>query len=123
MRLHRLLRNGLNDLKLSSDTVAPDRPGDPRELAFVMQDGRVRVGQVAPLTHRDRRDAVACLVDDDRMPSGKSRLGGRQHHRRQLSGRYVSSRASEQSAEHGVLGSENHTKYSCLVTPVADTRR
>ena len=38
-------RAGLNDLKLSSDTVAPDRPGDPRELAFVMQDGRIRVGR------------------------------------------------------------------------------
>lgn len=38
-------RAGLNDLRLSSDTVAPGRPGDPRELAFVMQDGRVRVGQ------------------------------------------------------------------------------
>ena len=31
-------RSGLNDLRLTSDTVAPDRPGDPRELAFVMQD-------------------------------------------------------------------------------------
>lgn len=39
------LRNGLNDLRLSSDTVAPDRPGDPRELAFVMQNGRVRFGK------------------------------------------------------------------------------
>jgi hypothetical protein len=38
-------RAGVNDLRLSSDTVAPDRPGDPRELAFVMQDGRVRVGK------------------------------------------------------------------------------
>jgi hypothetical protein len=38
-------RAGLNDLRLSSDTVAPDRPGDPRELAFVMQDGRVRIGK------------------------------------------------------------------------------
>jgi hypothetical protein len=38
-------RSGLNDLRLTSDTVAPDRPGDPRELAFVMQDGRVRVGR------------------------------------------------------------------------------
>ena len=38
-------RTGFNDLQLSSDTVAPDRPGDPRELAFVMQDGRVRVGK------------------------------------------------------------------------------
>ncbi len=38
-------RAGLNDLQLSSDTVAQDRPGDPRELAYVMQDGRVRVGR------------------------------------------------------------------------------
>ncbi len=38
-------RSGVNDLRLSSDTVAPDRPGDPRELAFVMQPGRVRVGK------------------------------------------------------------------------------
>jgi hypothetical protein len=38
-------RAGVNDLQLSSDTVAPDRPGDPRELAFVMQHGRVRVGK------------------------------------------------------------------------------
>jgi hypothetical protein len=38
-------RAGLNDLRLSSDTVAPERAGDPRELAFVMQDGRVRVGK------------------------------------------------------------------------------
>lgn len=40
-----ITRAGLNDLQLSSDTVAPDRPGDPRELAFVMQDSRVRVGR------------------------------------------------------------------------------
>jgi hypothetical protein len=38
-------RSGVNDLRLTSDTVAPDRPGDPRELAFVMQDGRVRIGK------------------------------------------------------------------------------
>jgi hypothetical protein len=38
-------RAGLNDLRLSSDTIAPERPGDPRELAFAMQDGRVRVGK------------------------------------------------------------------------------
>ena len=38
-------RAGLNDLRLSSDTVAPDRPGDARELAFVMQDGRARIGK------------------------------------------------------------------------------
>lgn len=36
---------GLNTVWLSSDTVAPGRSGDPRELAFVMQDGRVRVGK------------------------------------------------------------------------------
>ncbi len=40
------MRDGLNELVLSSDTVAPaDRPGDPRELAFVMQAGRVRIGR------------------------------------------------------------------------------
>ncbi len=38
-------RSGLNDLRLTSDTVAPDRPGDPRELAFVMQGSRVRTGR------------------------------------------------------------------------------
>lgn len=38
-------RSGVNDMRLTSDTVAPDRPGDPRELAFVMQDGRVRIGK------------------------------------------------------------------------------
>ena len=38
-------RAGVNELRLSSDTVAPDRAGDPRELAFVMQDGRVRIGK------------------------------------------------------------------------------
>ena len=38
-------RAGVNDLQLSSDTLAPDRPGDPRELAFAMQHGRVRVGK------------------------------------------------------------------------------
>jgi hypothetical protein len=30
---------------LTSDTIAPGRQGDPRELAFEMQAGRVRVGQ------------------------------------------------------------------------------
>jgi len=40
------MRDGLNELVLSSDTIAPaDRPGDPRELAFVMQAGRVRIGR------------------------------------------------------------------------------
>ena len=39
-------RTGINELVLASDTVAPnDRPGDPRELAFVMQAGRVRLGK------------------------------------------------------------------------------
>lgn len=34
---------GVNELILTSDTVATGREGDSRELAFVMQDGRVRV--------------------------------------------------------------------------------
>lgn len=34
---------GVNELALTSDTVAPGREGDQRELAFVMQAGRVRV--------------------------------------------------------------------------------
>lgn len=38
-------RDGLNELVLSSDTVAPADRTDPRELAFVMQPGRVRIGQ------------------------------------------------------------------------------
>ena len=37
------VRNGLNALVLTSDTIAPGRPGDPRELAFVMQPSRVRL--------------------------------------------------------------------------------
>lgn len=36
---------GVNELVLTSDTVAPGRAGDSRELAFVMQAGRVRVGR------------------------------------------------------------------------------
>lgn len=38
---------GINELSLSADTISPsaDRPGDSRELAFVMQASRVRVGQ------------------------------------------------------------------------------
>ncbi len=38
---------GINQLTLSADTISPpaDRPGDPRELAFVMQASRVRFGQ------------------------------------------------------------------------------
>jgi hypothetical protein len=38
-------RTGVNELTLTSDTIAPGREGDPRELAFEMQAGRVRVGQ------------------------------------------------------------------------------
>ncbi len=38
-------RRGINDLTLTADTIAPGREGDPRELAFVMQAGRVRVGK------------------------------------------------------------------------------
>lgn len=39
-------REGVNELVLSSDTTAPaDRASDSRELAFVMQAGRVRVGR------------------------------------------------------------------------------
>lgn len=39
-------RAGINRLSLNADSVSPsaDRPGDPRELAFVMQASRVRVG-------------------------------------------------------------------------------
>jgi len=38
---------GINQLTLTANTVSPsaDRPGDPRELSFVMQAGRVRMGQ------------------------------------------------------------------------------
>ena len=38
---------GINQMTLSADTISPsaDRPGDPRELSFEMQAGRVRVGQ------------------------------------------------------------------------------
>ena len=38
-------RSGVNELTLTSDTIAPGREGDLRELAFVMQAGRVRVGK------------------------------------------------------------------------------
>jgi hypothetical protein len=38
-------RTGVNELTLTSDTMAPGREGDFRELAFVMQAGRVRTGQ------------------------------------------------------------------------------
>mgnify|MGYP006270093047 CR=1 FL=1 len=42
-----LLHQGINQMSLASDTMAPasEHPGDPRELAFVMQASRVRVGQ------------------------------------------------------------------------------
>lgn len=38
---------GINQLTMTANTVSPsaDRPGDPRELSFVMQAGRVRPGQ------------------------------------------------------------------------------
>jgi hypothetical protein len=41
------MRSGINQLTLTADTVSPsaDRPGDARELSFVMQASRVRVGQ------------------------------------------------------------------------------
>jgi hypothetical protein len=41
------LRSGINELAVTADTVSPslDRPGDARELSFVMQASRVRVGQ------------------------------------------------------------------------------
>ena len=41
------MRSGINQLSIVADTMSPsaDRPGDPRELAFVMQASRVRVGQ------------------------------------------------------------------------------
>jgi len=40
------VRAGINQLTLTADTESPaaDRPGDPRELSFVMQASRVRVG-------------------------------------------------------------------------------
>jgi len=40
-------RAGINQLTLTADTIAPssERPGDPRELSFVMQASRVRIGQ------------------------------------------------------------------------------
>ena len=38
-------RGGINELTLTSDTVAPERAADTRELAFEMQAGRVRVGK------------------------------------------------------------------------------
>jgi hypothetical protein len=40
-------RAGINQLSLTADSISPsaDRPGDARELSFVMQASRVRVGQ------------------------------------------------------------------------------
>ena len=38
-------RSGINELTLTSNTSAPGREGDPRELAFAIQPARVRVGQ------------------------------------------------------------------------------
>jgi hypothetical protein len=40
------VRAGINQLTFSADTISPssDRPGDARELSFVMQAGRVRIG-------------------------------------------------------------------------------
>ena len=42
-----IVRSGINQLKVGADTVSPsaDRPGDARELSFVMQASRVRIGQ------------------------------------------------------------------------------
>jgi len=40
----RSTRSGINELTLTSDTIAAGREGDPRELAFEMQAGRVRLG-------------------------------------------------------------------------------
>ncbi|HUQ87006.1 MAG TPA: DUF2723 domain-containing protein [Vicinamibacterales bacterium] len=41
-----MTRPGINQLTLNADTMSPsaDRPGDSRELSFVMQPSRVRVG-------------------------------------------------------------------------------
>jgi hypothetical protein len=38
---------GINQMRLTADTISPpaERPGDARELSFVMQASRVRVGQ------------------------------------------------------------------------------
>ena len=40
-------RSGINELSLQADSMSPsaDRPGDARELAFVMQASRVRLGR------------------------------------------------------------------------------
>ena len=40
------MRSGINQLAVNADTVSPsaDRPGDPRELSFMMQASRARVG-------------------------------------------------------------------------------
>ena len=37
--------SGINELTLTSDTIAPPREGDPRELAFELQPARVRGGR------------------------------------------------------------------------------
>jgi len=41
------VREGINQLTLTADTISPsaDRPGDARELSFVMQASRLRVGR------------------------------------------------------------------------------
>jgi hypothetical protein len=41
------IRSGINQLAITADTLSPsaDRPGDARELSFVMQASRVRVGR------------------------------------------------------------------------------
>jgi hypothetical protein len=41
------LHTGINQLTLAANTISPsaDHPGDARELSFLVQAGRVRVGQ------------------------------------------------------------------------------
>jgi hypothetical protein len=36
---------GINQLSMTAGSIAPDRPGDPRELSFAIQASRSRVGQ------------------------------------------------------------------------------
>ena len=40
------VKSGINQMTFDADTISPsaDRPGDSRELSFVMQTGRVRIG-------------------------------------------------------------------------------
>jgi hypothetical protein len=38
-------RSGINELRLTSDSIAPPRDGDPRELAFELQPARIRGGR------------------------------------------------------------------------------